>query len=178
MRLELIGDRRQPEVHDADLAVTVDHDVRGLEVTMQHAFRMRRCESGAQLARDLDALVDRQSADSLQQGGEIFTVDILHRQIQVAVRLTDVVHAADVRMRQLSREPHLGAQPGTGAFIGAKCRQELQGDRLTELEIVRAVDFAHPAAPEARHDAKAVGEERPCTKASFVGAATVGWRAT
>ena len=42
--------------------------------------------------------------------------------------------------------------------------QELQRDRLSEPEIVGAVDLAHAAAPERRDDAVTVGEEVPGAK--------------
>ena len=86
------------QVHDADLARSVEHDVRGFEVAMQHAALVRGREPGADLPRDLERLVLGQPADAPQRRGEIFAVDVLHRQEEMSVRLADVVHAADVRV--------------------------------------------------------------------------------
>ena len=60
------------------------------------------------------ALVDRQPSDALEQRREVLAVHVLHREIQLAVRLADVVDAADVRMGDLPGETHLGAQPRRG----------------------------------------------------------------
>ena len=66
-----------------------------------------------------------------------------------AVDLVDVVDAADVGMRHLPGHADFGVQlrqPGRIAVdVG---RQELQRDRLAELEIVGAIDLAHAAAAE------------------------------
>ena len=94
-----------------DFPAAVDHDVGRLEVAVQHAFRVRGRQPGAQLPRDLDPFVDRQPADALQQRRQVLAVHVLHRQIQLAVRLADVVDAAHVRVRELPRQPHFVAQP-------------------------------------------------------------------
>ncbi len=47
-------------------------------------------------------------------------------------------------------------------------RQELQRDRLAELQIVRAVHLAHPAAADAFDDAIAAAEERAGREASVI----------
>ena len=173
-----IGDRGQPEVHDADLTVGVDHDVRGLEVAVQNAFRMGSRKARAELPRDLDPFVDRQPADALQQRRQILAVDVLHRQIKISVRLADVVDAADVGVCELTREAHLVAQPRTRALIESHrlrvvsgfgwTREKLQRDWLPQLEIVGAVHFAHPAATESRDDAEATGKERAGSEPAFI----------
>ena len=50
--------------------------------------------------------------------------------------------------------------------------QELEGDRLSELEVVGAVDLAHAAAPERRDDAEAAGEDGARREAAPVGRST------
>ena len=115
---------RQAEVHDADLAGAVEHDVGRLQVAMQDAALVRRREARAELPRDLERLVLRQPADAAQQRREILAVHVLHRQEQLPVDLADVVDAADVGMRRPGargpdfvvelREPGRDPAPGLG----------------------------------------------------------------
>jgi hypothetical protein len=49
--------------------------------------------------------------------------------------------------------------------------QQLESDRLSELQIFGAVHLAHAAAPERRDDAKAAGEQRAGRESAPVGPA-------
>src|SRR4030095_9693995 len=60
------------------------------------------------------------------------------------------------------------AQPRSGSLVRSESSQELQRNRLSELEVVGAIDLAHTAAPEASNDTKAIGEQRPGAKAAFI----------
>jgi hypothetical protein len=53
----LFRHRGEPEVHDSDFAVAVDHDVARLEIPVQDAPGVRGGQSCAQLPRDVDALI-------------------------------------------------------------------------------------------------------------------------
>jgi hypothetical protein len=69
----------------------------------------------------------------------------------VFVDLTDVVDTANVRVSDLAGDLNLiekAIETGTVLFEGS--RQELQSDRLSELEIVGTVNLAHAAAAEER----------------------------
>ena len=62
-------------------------------------------------------------------------------------------------MRNRPRTAHFGQQAITGRSVVFEFgREELQGDRLAEFQIVGAIHFAHAAAPQQRDDAVAVGE--------------------
>ena len=101
-----------------------------------------------------------------------------------AVDLVDVVDAADVRVGDLARHPHFGMElrqaRGIAIDVGG---QELERDRLSELQIVGAVDLAHPAAADAPDDPIAAAEQRSGRKAPMVDGAGRGqpsrrrWRA-
>ena len=145
---------RRPKSVIADFARAVEHHVRRLEVTMQDAPVVRGRQSGAQLPRDVDRLVLGQAADAPQQRGEVLAVDVLHRQEVLAVGFADVVHAADVRMRDLARRCALrcGAASDTPRSCGSDCRQKLQRDGLAEPEVIGAIDLAHAAAAEEADD--------------------------
>ena len=143
------------------LAAAVEHDVGRLEVAVEDAALVRRGEAGADLARDLEAALLREAADAPEQRREILAVHVLHRQERVPVDLADVVDAADVGMRDLARHAHFGVElrQARGIAIDVR-RQELQRDRLPELQIVGAIDLAHAAAAEAADDAVAAAEQR------------------
>jgi hypothetical protein len=60
---------------------------------------MRRREPRAQLARDRDAFVPRQSPDAPQHRAEVLAIDALHRNVGRALDLAEIVHQANVGMR-------------------------------------------------------------------------------
>ena len=76
--------RGEAEVHDADPAGAVEHDVRGLQIAMDHAALVGGREAGADLPRDLERLVLRQTADTPQQRRQILAVHVLHRQEEMS----------------------------------------------------------------------------------------------
>ena len=163
------GEAGQAEVGDAHLAGAVDHHVGRLEVAMDHAAFVRGGEAGAHLPRDLERAIFREPSDAAQQRAEILAVHVLHRQEGVSVDLVDVVHAADVRVRDLARHPHFGVQLRQPRRVAIDVgRQELQRDRLTELEIVRAEHFAHPAAAQPSDDAIAAAEDGAGREAAVI----------
>ena len=89
------------------------------------------------------------AADAPEQRRQILAVDVLHRQERVAFELADVVDAADVRMRHLPRHPHFGVELREARGIAIHgLGQELERDRLAELQVVGAVDLAHAALAE------------------------------
>ena len=64
-------------------------------------------------------------------------------------------------MRDRARDAHLVVELRQARGVGVSVvGQELQRDRLFELEVVGAIDLAHAAAAEQRDDAVAAGEQR------------------
>ena len=148
-----VSDRRQAEVHDPHSPRVVEHDVGRLQIAMDDAALVRGGEPCAQLPGDLDGLVVGEAADSPQRGREILSVDILHRQIEEATGLADVIDAADVGMGDLSGGADLVVELREARRIATKVvGQELQRDRLSEAQIVCPIDLAHPAASEKADD--------------------------
>lgn len=112
---------------------------------MQHALVVCRGKSRAQFARDLDRFVSGQASDAEQQAAEVFPIHIFHRKERGAVDFADIVNAADVGMRNLARDAHFG--------VGAR---EQSGRK--QLQVARAINFAHAALPDESDDAVALGE--------------------
>ncbi len=70
------------------------------------------------------------------------------------------MHAAHVGVGHLPGEADLVVEILQPVAIPDQVfRQKLEGDRLTEREVVGAVDFAHAALAQGGHDAIAAGEE-------------------
>ena len=115
----------------------------------------------AQIWRAISVAALPEAADALQQPGQIFAVDQLHRQEHAAVVLADVVDAADVAVRHLARDAHLVVELGEPLrILGNGRRQELQRDGLAEPQILGTVDLAHAATADQPEDAVALGEQR------------------
>ena len=121
---------------------------------MQDAVLVRRAEPKAELARDLQRLVRRRASQTPQHRREILPVDVLHDDEDLPVGLRDVVRAADVRMRDLPRDPDLLAEAREiGRVPRHALGKELERDRVIQLEVVRSIDLSHSAAPEQSDDA-------------------------
>src|SRR5688572_22008220 len=83
----------------------------------------------------------------------------------------DVVKAADVGMRDLSPDADFLIEPLDLVGIAADAlRKELQRDRLAELDVVGAIDFAHTATTEKGDDAIALSQESAGSEARLAGA--------
>ena len=168
----------RPKSVIADLAGAVDHHVRRLEIAMDDAALVGGGQPGADLPGDLEGAVLRKASDPAEQRCEVLAVHVLHRQESVALDLVYVVDAADVRMRDLPRHPHLGVQLGEPRGVAVDVgRQELERDRLPELEVVGAEDLAHAAAAQSADNPVAAAEERAGGKAAVIDAAGGGEQA-
>ena len=133
----------------------------GFRSRWMHAALVRGGQAGADLARHLERALHREPPDPPQQRRQVLAVHVLHRQEGVAVDFVDVVDAADVRMRDLPRHPHFVVELHQPRRIAIELRrQELQRDRLRQLQVVGAIDLAHAAAPEPSDDPVAAAEQR------------------
>ncbi len=138
---------------------------------MQHPAFVCRGQPGAELSCDVERLVLGQPADASQQRGQILAIDVLHRQEGQAVGLADVVHPADVLVSDLAGEPHFVVELGQARGIAfERCRQELQRERLPELEVVGPIDLAHAALAESRDDAIPLADDGARLEAAVVDA--------
>jgi len=171
----LFDEAGEAEVHDDDLAAPIDHHVGGLQIAMEHAFFVRGGKSGAELARGLDALIGGQAADAAEERAEILAIHKLHGDVVEAFGLADVVHAADIGMRDLAGDADLIVETREDAFIaGCDFREKLEGDGLAEGEVCGAIDFAHAAAAEESGDAVTAADNGSGEEAALVDGASGG----
>jgi hypothetical protein len=150
-RAYVIGatDNRQSKVHDTNSPVAVEHHISRLEVAVNHAALVCRREAGAQLPRDVGCLVFGKASDPPKRRREILAADVLHRQVEEARDFTDVVDAADVRVRNLPRDANLVMELSEASWISLQISgKKFQRDRLPEPEIICSINLAHPAAAE------------------------------
>jgi hypothetical protein len=168
-RRDLLREGGQAEVRDHHVAAAVEHHVRGLEVTVEDTLVVRGGEARADLPRHLQRLVRRQPADAAEERGQILAVHVLHGEERPPVRLADVVHAADVRVRDLARDLHFLTEAFQPVRVVRRFGEELEGDRLVEGEVVGAVDLAHPAAAEQGDDPVPAREYRARNEPALAG---------
>ena len=70
------------------------------------------------------------------------------------------MNPADVRVRDLARDAHVVVESCQRRRVGRRrCRQELQGDRLPERQVIGAIHLAHSTAAEEPDDAVTTGED-------------------
>src|SRR5207247_1539790 len=83
-----------------------------------------------------------------------------------AVGLAEVVEAADVFVRHLSRDPKLVVELGEPCGVGSDAfGQELQRDRLIQGQVLGAIDLTHAAAAQQRDEPVPAGDDRHGRKA-------------
>ena len=85
-----------------------------------------------------------QTPDPFQERRQVFAVDVFHREKVTAFDFADVVDAADVGMRHLPGDAHLGEKPlAPDGIVGKRFGQKLQGHRLAQLEIIGPINLSH-----------------------------------
>jgi hypothetical protein len=157
----LVGQIRETEIREVRPTPSVDQHVRGLQIAMQNLAVVCCRETGAELTCKLERLVRWQPANAPQQRREILAVDVLHGEEVLASGFADVVHAAHVWMRDQPREPDFLMEPRKPvSAMRDLARQELESHSLSELQVLGAIDFAHPAAAQQADDPIAAGQHR------------------
>ena len=152
-RLESLDDRNA-EVHHLDLAVGPDDDVLRLEVAMHDAGGV----GGCQRARDLhgDGIgAHRFKRPVVEKRPQRRTLDVFRDDEEVIIDFAQRVDGGDRRVPDVCGGARLAAQPFAQLAVGRQDRRErLEGNLASELLIVREVDDAHTAPPDAPDDAE------------------------
>src|SRR5262245_8901002 len=127
---------------------------------MKNAAIVRRLETAADLDCHAQCLVLSEPADPPQQRGEIFSLDMLHRNEVTPIDFADIEDPADVRMCNLPRQPNFVEEQLQATVVaGILAAQKLECDSDIEREILCLIDDAHAAAAEMADDAVPVGDE-------------------
>ena len=88
-------------------------EVRGLEVAVDDAERVRVGDGDAGLEHELDRLLERERAALLEHGGEVAPLEVLHHHVRSAgLERADVEDAGHVLARDLHRGPGLAGEAG------------------------------------------------------------------
>jgi hypothetical protein len=147
------------EVHDPGVAVPVDHDVLRLEVAVDDADPVGFLEAFADLAGDAHGLAHGQGADAVNEALEVFPGHVLHGDEVGLALAAEVVHPADVPVRDRSGQPQLAAEAFDRPFVGRDLGvEQLEGQLFADLGVVDLVDAAHAALAQVLDDLVAAGE--------------------
>ncbi len=143
---------RQPEIQDLHPSVRGDEDVLRLQVAMNHALAIRRCQAMRDLRRKLRGLAHRQrpGAHLLAQR---FAFEQFTDEIRRALVNARVVNGQYVRMIQRRQRLGLLLEAPQPIGIGDKIlRQDLDGHVAVQPRVPRAKHFTHPARANPRGD--------------------------
>jgi hypothetical protein len=95
----------------------------------------------------------------------ILAVHIFHGQKEVPIGFADIENTADVGMRNLARGMYFGMKARERRCVLRKSYgQKLDGDDLTQLQILGAIHFAHLATVRECHDAVTLRDDLPRCK--------------
>ncbi len=150
------------EVGNLHLAVGADEDVRGLDVAVHHATRVRVAERCRDLVGDLSGLHRVDVPIGPQDVGQRAPLHVLHRH-EVGVRvLAPVVDRDDVRMGQVGGGLGLASEPLDEVRISRELgKQHLDGHETVEQKVARQEDVGHATPSDALLNFVAVVENRP-----------------
>jgi hypothetical protein len=156
-----LGDAEVDDLgHVSARPVGHDEDVRGLDVAMDDALRMRGRERARDRQEHLDRLLRRHPAPPLQPAGERHALEELHHQERLAgFGLSEIEHAHDRRMAEPRRRARLPEQALGGVDIEALLVEHL--DRHIDVEPQAARPPHRPHAPDAQpaNDLVLAGED-------------------
>ena len=149
---ELLGrlSAREPEVEDRDGPAVLDHDVLRLEVAMDDAELVRGFGPEGDLPEDRDRACLGQLSLELDDRPQVLARNVFHRDVGEVVAHSEVVDARHVRVLDLPVEIDLALEPEeellvVGLPVG---RQDLDGDDVVEIQILRLEDDSHAAAAD------------------------------
>ena len=136
------------EVHDARRAAGIEQDVRGLEVAVDDALRMRLRQRIDDLPHQLSRLQRLDRPVGLEHLVEAATLDILENQIGIATLLAGIENRHDIGMAQLADRTRLGQQRRRGLRIAAGKMHGLDRHLALQLRVPCQIDDALRAASQ------------------------------
>jgi hypothetical protein len=152
---------RDAEVHEPRHASLVAHDVRRLQVAVDDPGVVDRLQALRDLDGQLVRLVGSEAPTGREQLLEVDPLDELHRDVQQAAVLAEVVDGPHVSMAHLARELDLRFETRGHRRVGGEVGPEdLDGDDLVQRAVSGEVHRSHAAEAELASDLVASGEER------------------
>lgn len=162
---------------DAGFAVGLadQKDVRGLEVTMHDAERMRFGKRVACLKQDGSSIRNGQWATFFDDFGEVLALEVFHDHVGLAIlELTDVLHLDHMVALEARADSRLTQKAidglATRSALGRK--HHLDREQLTEACVPRGNDHAHATLSDDAFDAvfaeqDVAGSRRCCHEGVF-----------
>ena len=143
---------REAEVEHLDASVGDEKHVLGLDIAVDDALVVRRSERAGHLRGDVGGLARRELA-AAKPGPQRLAFDQLHDDVALSAVGANVEDVDDVGMIQRANGAGLTLESGERGGIAAQgCWQNLDGDVATEARVTSAIDLAHPARADHRHD--------------------------
>ncbi len=149
-----VGHQCDAKIDDAHVAVLREHDVRGLDVAVDHAARVRVVQRLGALEHELDHVIDAQQVVGAAVGRQrARAVHVLGDDIAVAVLFAGVVDRQDVRVVQHAHhvrfgQEHLAGDAGALVVAGDIHRVDLDRHVAPVVRVVREIHGAGAAAPD------------------------------
>src|SRR5579863_54797 len=135
---------------------------------MENSFGMRCGQTGTELARNVESFIFGKASNASQQRRQIFAVNILHGEEVVALDIAHVVHAANIGVRNASRDPHFVLESLKQSLIARSfVGKELESHLLAEREIIGPIDLTHAALSEQGNNAVTARQQTPGKKPAF-----------
>ena len=146
--------QRNTEIDDAHVAILREHDIRRLDVAVNHTAGVCVVQRLRTFEDDLNGVIDAQQiVGTAIRGKSTCTVHVLGHDIAVAVFLTRIVDGKDVRMLQHADEvrfgkEHLARDARTLLIAAGLDVVDLNGDVAAVVGIVRQVHDPCAAAAD------------------------------
>ena len=134
-----------------------EHDVRGLDVAMDHFLRPRGLQRLRHLQNNLERDQRRKLLLALDQGLKRLAFDILHR-IKIRVPLLALIeYGRDVRMLDAGCRARLAQESSTRRVVVQQpVADDLEHDRAPQARVERLVGNAHATAPQLDRSARGI----------------------
>ena len=148
---------RQAEIGDLHVPAVVDQDVLGLDVAVDDAHAVRRCQSVQRLGDDAQHLAHAERALQVHVVTQVHSMHVFHDQIVQPIEFASVIHLHDMWVRDRRGGLGLAVEPFHELLAVRSLRQlhvhDLDGDAAFEPGILRLVHGRHAAFGDFAYDA-------------------------
>lgn len=174
--VELIGDGRESEIGDLEIAALVDEEVLGLEVAVEDAPCVAEADGGDELLEvpSRDVLLEAALGDARE---ELPAADVLHDEVDLGLGGHDLEEADDVGVAHAAEDGDLALDVWDEAVAeGLLLVEHLDGDGLAGVGVAGEVDLGEGAVAEEPAQLVAAEQEAPALVGPRGGGRTPGLR--